>query len=66
MKDTKIIGRTVDQRASEIGMSRAFLYLEHTAGRLRFTKFGRSTRILDEDWRRYLDDRRAASQTEAA
>jgi len=59
------VGYSVEQRAKQIGVSRAFLYGEIRRGRLILTKFGRCSRILDSDWNNYLSARRASSVMEA-
>jgi hypothetical protein len=45
---------TIPEAARESTMSRAYLYKEIGAGRLRILKFGARTGILDEDLRAWL------------
>jgi excisionase family DNA binding protein len=65
---------TIDQAAKAGGPRRAKLYDEIKKGRLRAIKIGRSTRILVDDFQKYLkslpaippaSDPRAASQPRA-
>ncbi|MGO9047994.1 MAG: helix-turn-helix transcriptional regulator [Xanthobacteraceae bacterium] len=46
---------TVEQIAQLGSRSRASLYLDIKAGRLKARKFGRSTRIAESDYRAYVD-----------
>jgi predicted DNA-binding transcriptional regulator AlpA len=46
---------TVEQIVQLAARSRASLYLDIKAGRLKARKFGRSTRIAESDYRAYVD-----------
>lgn len=46
---------TVEQIVQLGARSRASLYLDIKAGRLKARKFGRSTRIAESDYRAYVD-----------
>jgi excisionase family DNA binding protein len=49
------MGTSVDDRAEELGISRATLYREIRAGRLMARKVGERTVIIDRDWQIYLE-----------
>ena len=46
---------TIEQIVQLGARSRASLYLDIKAGRLKARKFGRSTRIAESDYRAYVD-----------
>lgn len=46
---------TIDQIAQMGGPRRAKLYNDIKAGRLKVLKFGRSTRISESAWKKYLE-----------
>lgn len=50
----EFLALTVAQAAKSGGLSRSALYEDIRLGRLRAVKRGRSTRILMEDFKRYL------------
>jgi excisionase family DNA binding protein len=50
----EFLALTVTQAAKSGGLSRSALYEDIRLGRLRAVKRGRSTRILMEDFKRYL------------
>tara|TARA_R100001129_G_scaffold185463_1_gene173758 strand:- start:243 stop:470 length:228 start_codon:yes stop_codon:yes gene_type:complete len=47
--------KTIAEFCADNGCSRGFVYTEHWAGRLPFTKLGRATRIKREDEQAWLN-----------
>jgi excisionase family DNA binding protein len=51
----------IPEAAQMLGVSRAFLYREIAAGRLKTVKLGAATRIPAEELRRYVEQLREGS-----
>ena len=54
---------TIREFCERSGVGRSTVYRENAAGRLRFTKIGRSTRIAESDGQKWQEDLRGSGRS---